>query len=199
MSTKNSRESFDACKRALKQIEALTRMKNSIQEMKRGYGRADPAKVPTVALTKFAPKVVVIERAAHHDSPIFPQGRRVNTDADAYVEILQTIIVKLWIDSVANGVRPPYVFQQDSAPSHKAVKTQDWMGGRELYLCHFTIRNPKLNRINETINSEQTFGKNYFHYDDTNISRTLVSPVNLKIVTWDATSVESRNCSSITN
>ncbi|KAF2350023.1 hypothetical protein FHG87_019224 [Trinorchestia longiramus] len=52
----------------------------------------------------------------------FPQGLRFN--ADAYIETLQTS-VKSWIDSVANG--RAYVFQQDSAPSHKALKTQDWM------------------------------------------------------------------------
>jgi inhibitor of nuclear factor kappa-B kinase subunit alpha len=56
---------------------------------------------------------------------------RVN--ADAYVETLQTI-VKPWIDSVANG--RAYVFQQDSASAHKALKTQDWMA--ENFHDHFT-------------------------------------------------------------
>ncbi|KAM3187227.1 hypothetical protein ACTXT7_002719 [Hymenolepis weldensis] len=59
-------------------------------------------------------------------------GLRVNVDvdvdADAYVESLQTIAVKPpWIDSVANGGRSPYVFDQDSAPSHKGLKSEDWM------------------------------------------------------------------------
>ncbi|KAM3177740.1 hypothetical protein ACTXT7_003953 [Hymenolepis weldensis] len=54
---------------------------------------------------------------------------RVNADADAYVEILQTIVVKPpWIESVANGGRPP---------PHKAFKTHDWMDGREFSSsCH---------------------------------------------------------------
>ncbi|KAM3186058.1 hypothetical protein ACTXT7_005155 [Hymenolepis weldensis] len=59
----------------------------------------------------------------------FPQGLRVNEDAgaDAYLENLQTIVVKRpWIDSVVNGGRP-YVSQPDSASSHKALKTQEWM------------------------------------------------------------------------
>ncbi|KAM3176011.1 hypothetical protein ACTXT7_007341 [Hymenolepis weldensis] len=57
----------------------------------------------------------------------FFDGLRVNADADAYVVTLQAIVVKpLWIDSVANGARP-YVFLQDSAPSHNALKIQDWM------------------------------------------------------------------------
>ncbi|KAM3177548.1 hypothetical protein ACTXT7_004340 [Hymenolepis weldensis] len=47
--------------------------------------------------------------------PFFPQGLRVNTDADTYVGTLQTIVKPPWIDSVAGG-RLPYVFQQDSAP-----------------------------------------------------------------------------------
>ncbi|KAM3185227.1 hypothetical protein ACTXT7_006811 [Hymenolepis weldensis] len=45
---------------------------------------------------------------------------RVN--ADAYIETLQTIFMPPWIDGVANGGRL-YVFQQDSAPSHEALKT----------------------------------------------------------------------------
>ncbi|KAM3182979.1 hypothetical protein ACTXT7_011264 [Hymenolepis weldensis] len=55
----------------------------------------------------------------------------VNAYADTYVEILQTIAVKpRWIDSAAYGGRP-YVFQQDSALSHEALKTQGWMDSRE--------------------------------------------------------------------
>ncbi|KAM3180635.1 hypothetical protein ACTXT7_015907 [Hymenolepis weldensis] len=61
---------------------------------------------------------------------LFPQGLRVNGDVDTYVETLQTIVVKPpWIESAANGGRPPYVFQQDSAQFHEALKTQDWMDG----------------------------------------------------------------------
>ncbi|KAM3173692.1 hypothetical protein ACTXT7_012046 [Hymenolepis weldensis] len=52
------------------------------------------------------------------------QGPRVNADADAYVETLQTIVKPLWIDSVANGGRP-YVFQQDLTLSHEPSKTQN--------------------------------------------------------------------------
>ncbi|KAM3185975.1 hypothetical protein ACTXT7_005275 [Hymenolepis weldensis] len=47
-------------------------------------------------------------------------------DAVAYIETLQTIVMPPWIDGVPNGGRP-YFFQLDSAPSHKALKTQDWM------------------------------------------------------------------------
>ncbi|KAM3174757.1 hypothetical protein ACTXT7_009887 [Hymenolepis weldensis] len=39
--------------------------------------------------------------------PFLPQGLGVNTDANAYVETLQTIVVKPpWIDSVANKIWP---------------------------------------------------------------------------------------------
>ncbi|KAM3185157.1 hypothetical protein ACTXT7_006937 [Hymenolepis weldensis] len=54
-------------------------------------------------------------------------GTKVNADAnvDACVETLQAIDNKPpFIESVANGGRP-YVFQHDSAPSYKALKTQD--------------------------------------------------------------------------
>ena len=41
-----------------------------------------------------------------------------------YIEVLE-VVMKPWIDSV-RGERS-YVFQQDSAPSHKAMTMQDWM------------------------------------------------------------------------
>ncbi|KAM3173828.1 hypothetical protein ACTXT7_011794 [Hymenolepis weldensis] len=61
---------------------------------------------------------------------LFLQGLSVN--ADAYVETLQTIVVKLpWIDNVAN------VFQQDSPPSHQTLQAHDWMDGQEFSSpCH---------------------------------------------------------------
>ncbi|KAM3184515.1 hypothetical protein ACTXT7_008217 [Hymenolepis weldensis] len=70
----------------------------------------------------------------------FGDGLRVNADADAYVETLQTVAVKSpRIDSAANRGRP-YVFQQDSASSHKALKIQANMNGREFSLsCHIKL------------------------------------------------------------
>ena len=55
-------------------------------------------------------------------TPFFRQLLRVN--AATYIEVLEAV-VKSWIDSV-RGERP-YVFQQNSAPSHKAMTTQDLM------------------------------------------------------------------------
>ncbi|KAM3174001.1 hypothetical protein ACTXT7_011430 [Hymenolepis weldensis] len=50
---------------------------------------------------------------------------RVNADADTYLQTLQTIVFKpSCIESVANGGRPS-VFQEDSAPSHDALKSHD--------------------------------------------------------------------------
>ncbi|KAM3182447.1 hypothetical protein ACTXT7_012366 [Hymenolepis weldensis] len=60
---------------------------------------------------------------------------------NVYVETLQTIVKPPWIDSVANGGRP-YTFQQDLAPSHKALKIQDWMDDQEFsssYHAHQTL------------------------------------------------------------
>jgi len=48
----------------------------------------------------------------------FPQELRVK--AATYIEVLETV-VKLWIDSVRD--ERPYVFQQDSVPSHKTMTT----------------------------------------------------------------------------
>ncbi|KAM3188105.1 hypothetical protein ACTXT7_000969 [Hymenolepis weldensis] len=51
---------------------------------------------------------------------------RVNIDADAFIETLKIIIVRPWTASVDFEGRP-YVFQQDSSPSHEALKTQERM------------------------------------------------------------------------
>ncbi|KAM3179711.1 hypothetical protein ACTXT7_000152 [Hymenolepis weldensis] len=66
-----------------------------------------------------------IRNAAHQDLGYESYGLGVNADADADANVgaLQTI-VKPWTDSVANGGRI-YVFQQNSIPSNKALKTQD--------------------------------------------------------------------------
>ncbi|KAM3170946.1 hypothetical protein ACTXT7_017594 [Hymenolepis weldensis] len=83
-------------------------MKKSIEEMIGDCVLADPTEVPTVMHA--------------HEVSNNSDGLRVN--AGAYVETLQTIAKPPWIDSVANG-RRPHDFQQDSAPSHKALRTQD--------------------------------------------------------------------------
>jgi len=76
--------------------------------------------------TKFPATVMVlgvVSNEGHVMPPhFFSQGLRVN--AAAYIEALETV-VKPWIDSVSGG--RPYVLQQDSAPSHKAMRSQDWM------------------------------------------------------------------------
>ena len=65
----------------------------------------------------------VVSNEGHVMPPrFFRQGLRVN--AAIYIAVLEAT-VKPWIDSV-RGERP-YIFQQDSAPSHKALTTQDWM------------------------------------------------------------------------
>ncbi|KAM3172694.1 hypothetical protein ACTXT7_014006 [Hymenolepis weldensis] len=73
--------------------------------------------------------VVSSEGGAHRDSSIFPQGLRVNADANPPS-----------IDTVANGGRP-CVLQQDSPPSRIPLNIQDWMDGRELSSsCHTKLR-----------------------------------------------------------
>ncbi|KAM3186988.1 hypothetical protein ACTXT7_003223 [Hymenolepis weldensis] len=67
----------------------------------------------------------------------FPQGLRVNADVDAYVETLQTVVVRPpWVDSMPNRGRLD-VFHQDSVPSHEVLKIQDSMDGGEFSSsCH---------------------------------------------------------------
>ncbi|KAM3184332.1 hypothetical protein ACTXT7_008548 [Hymenolepis weldensis] len=83
------------------------------------YVRADPTEVPNVMHAHEVYTNTDVREGHIMTPPLFPQGPRVNAVADAYVKTLQIIVKLPWIDSVANGGRPPYVFQQDSAPSHK--------------------------------------------------------------------------------
>ncbi|KAM3182221.1 hypothetical protein ACTXT7_012817 [Hymenolepis weldensis] len=80
------------------------------------YVRTDPIEVPTVMHA--------------HEISTNSDGFRalVNANAGAHVATLQNIVKSPWIDYVANEERL-YVFQQDSTPSHKALKTQSWIVG----------------------------------------------------------------------
>ena len=65
----------------------------------------------------------VVSNEGHVMPPhFFQEGLRVNSAT--YIEVLDTV-VKLWIDREQNG--RPYIFQQDSVPSHKAQNTQEWL------------------------------------------------------------------------
>ena len=73
--------------------------------------------------TKYPATLIVFGVACNegHFMPphFFPQGLKIN--AAAYINVLKTV-VKPWIDGICND--RPYVFQQDSAPSNKAMVTQ---------------------------------------------------------------------------
>ncbi|VUZ42004.1 unnamed protein product, partial [Hymenolepis diminuta] len=72
---------------------------------------------------------------------------------DAYV-----VVKPPWIDIVANGgKRRSYVFQQDSAPLHKALKARVWMDRQEFSsTCHTT---PNLARRGEGRRGEARGGR----------------------------------------
>ncbi|KAM3174334.1 hypothetical protein ACTXT7_010757, partial [Hymenolepis weldensis] len=74
-----------------------------VKEMIGGHVRLDLTEIPTVMRTKFPSAVMVfgvVNCEEHTMTPqFFPQSFKINTDADVY----------------------------DSPPSHKVLKTQDWM------------------------------------------------------------------------
>ncbi|UYV63308.1 hypothetical protein LAZ67_2003707 [Cordylochernes scorpioides] len=86
----------------------------------------DPSEIPVVMHTKFPASVMVLGVISSEGDVMpphfFEKGLRVN--ADTYINVLETV-VKPWMDMVAAGRK--YVFQQDSAPAHKAKKTQSWL------------------------------------------------------------------------
>ncbi|UYV66041.1 hypothetical protein LAZ67_3006267 [Cordylochernes scorpioides] len=86
----------------------------------------DPSEIPVVMHTKFPASVMVLGVISSEGDVMpphfFEKGLRMN--ADTYINVLETV-VKPWMDMVAAGRK--YVFQQDSAPAHKAKKTQSWL------------------------------------------------------------------------
>ena len=85
-----------------------------------------PEEVPVIMKTKFPITIMVLGVVSSEGEVMpphfFEPGVRLN--ADSYVDVL-TNVVKPWMDEKANG--RDYVFQQDSAPAHKARKTQSWL------------------------------------------------------------------------
>ncbi|UYV68766.1 hypothetical protein LAZ67_6000748 [Cordylochernes scorpioides] len=86
----------------------------------------DSSEIPVVMHTKFPASVMVLGVISSEGDVMpphfFEKGLRMN--ADTYINVLETV-VKPWMDMVAAGRK--YVFQQDSAPAHKAKKTQSWL------------------------------------------------------------------------
>ncbi|UYV83285.1 hypothetical protein LAZ67_23000403 [Cordylochernes scorpioides] len=86
----------------------------------------DPSEIPVVMHTKFPASVMVLGVISSEGDVMpphfFEKGLRMN--ADTYINVLETV-VKPWMNMVAAGRK--YVFQQDSAPAHKAKKTQSWL------------------------------------------------------------------------
>ena len=99
------------------------------------YITDNPEEVPIVMHTKF-PTSVMLLGVVSSDGDVmpphfFPAGLRVG--AKDYIEVLETV-VKPWMDGIAQG--QPYVYQQDSAPAHKARITQAWCYQNLPYHCH---------------------------------------------------------------
>ena len=85
-----------------------------------------PEDVPICMHTKYPAHVMVLGVVSSKGDVMPPvfflDGRRIG--AKDYINILETK-VKPWMESVACGNK--YVFQQDSAPAHKARATQSWL------------------------------------------------------------------------
>ena len=82
--------------------------------------------VPRVMKTKFLAMVMVfgvVSREGHIMLPhIFEVGLKVNTKV--YLDVLKSVVIP-WCNQVASG--RPWVWQQDSAPTHKSKEIQAWL------------------------------------------------------------------------
>ena len=75
--------------------------------------------------TKFPATVMVMGVVSNQGDVMTPHilaaGLKINTEV--YLDVMTTV-VKPWMDEVAGG--RPYIYQQDGAPAHTSIKTQDW-------------------------------------------------------------------------
>ena len=102
-----------------------------------------------VMKTKFPATVTVFDVVSSegHIMPPhnFEVGLKVNTKV--YLDVLKSLVIP-WCNQVA-GSRP-WVWQQDSAPTHKSKETQAWLQ-RECYnfviFSHWPPSAPDLNRL----------------------------------------------------
>ena len=82
--------------------------------------------VPRVMKTKFTATVMVfgvVSSEGHIMPPhIFEISLKVNTKV--YLDVLKSVVIS-WRNQVSGG--RPWVWQQDSAPTHKSKETQAWL------------------------------------------------------------------------
>ena len=82
--------------------------------------------VPRVMKTKFPATVMVfcvVSSEGHIMPPhIFEVDLKVNTEV--YLDVLKSVVIP-WCNQVAGD--GPWVWQQDSAPTHKSKETQAWL------------------------------------------------------------------------
>ena len=105
--------------------------------------------VPRVMKTKFPATIMVfgvVSSEGHIMPPhIFEVGLKVNTKV--YLDVLKSVVIP-WCNQVASG--RPWVWQQDSAPTHKSKETQAWLQ-KECYdflpFFHGPPRFPDLNPL----------------------------------------------------
>ncbi|QQP40634.1 Uncharacterized protein FKW44_014746 [Caligus rogercresseyi] len=89
------------------------------------YLATSASMVPPINATKHPQGAMMLGVVASDGKSVppiwFPAGLKVGTNE--YLDVLKTV-VKPWLDSTYPEGN--YVFQQDSAPGHKAIKTQKW-------------------------------------------------------------------------
>ena len=104
--------------------------------------------VPRVMKTKFPATIMVfgvLSSESHFMPPhIFEVCLKVNTKV--YLDMLKSLVVP-WYNQVAGG--RPWVWQQDSAPTHKSKETQAWFR-RSATILYLSFTGPLLPRPEPT-------------------------------------------------
>ena len=78
--------------------------------------------VPRVMKTKFPATVIVFGVVSSEGHIMPPHILKVNTKV--YLDVLKSVVIS-WCNQEASG--RPWVWQQDSAPTHKYKETQAWL------------------------------------------------------------------------
>ena len=132
--------------------------------------------MPRVMKTKFLATVMVFGVVSNEDhimSPhIFEVGLKVNTKG--YLDVLKSVVIT-WCNQVAGGW--PWVWQQDSAPTHKSKETQAWLQKECYDFVRFTQWLPSSPDLNPLDYIVWSYVKNITNMTSHNTKASLIAAI----------------------
>ena len=133
--------------------------------------------VPRVMKTKFPATVMVfgvVSSEGHLMPPhIFEVDLKVNTKV--FMDVLKSVVVT-WCNQVAGG--RPWVWQQDSTPTHKSKETQAWHQKEWYDFVPFSHWNPSSHDLNPLDYFVWSYVENITNMTSDNTKASLITAIH---------------------